>query len=297
MATIKDAVGDWSKPGVANNWEDVYTVQKLLKQAAKATGKSEYDPYFADGIIFPFASRTVGCIRAFQARFMSTPDGVVSPGRTTIRTLSEFENSGSPAAPGGGSGHSGATVNGAGCGFPLKTVPAKHWRKPKSGHDYRGRYFGALRWSKKQNGFRKHAGVDLIVPMGTPIFAVDDGEVHWVSEDFYSGKRDNGEEWVVGAVTVIHRNFTVRYAETTNHKFVKNGEAVAKGQKIAEVGKMSRSSMVHFEMYSSNTAGGRLSDRSQKATKEFDDSTPFQRRKDLIDPSSYLDSWKGNLPS
>lgn len=294
MEHLKAPVGDWAVKKVVNNWEDVETVQELLQAAARKTGNWDCHPGPADGIIFPFSSRTVSCIRAFQSRFMNYPDGVISPGKLTIRKLSAMTG-GTPSAP--TRAPSQAKVDGSGCCFPLAIVPRKSYQPPGTGRHYRGRYFGAKRWSKKQGGFRKHAGCDLIVPVGTPIYAVDDGKVHHIGYDFLSGKRDNGEEWSVGYVTVIHNNFTVRYAETKTNFPVKKGDTVEKGQKIGEVGMMSRSHMVHFEMYSSNTPGAGLTQRQgQKVTKEFGPDTPFQRRQDLIDPTPYLDKWKSNLP-
>ena len=291
MENLKHAVGPFAK--APNNWEDVEIVQELLQLVAKRTNNMNYHPGFADGIIFPFMSRTVGCIRAFQGRFMNQPDGIVSPGRKTIRALSKFAKASNKLIPLPPSTM--AFVNGSGCCFPLAQWRNNDYHRPTQGKDRRGTYFGAKRYSKKQGGFRRHAACDLIAPQGTPIFAVDTGKVSRISRNFITGKRKNGEEWHVSAVTIIHDHFTVRYAEVQNICVKRSDKEIKKGQKIAEVGKMKTSSMLHFEMYSGRHEG-KLSVRDRKLTKEFSEKTPFRRRSDLIDPTRYLDSWKSNIP-
>lgn len=295
MAKITHPVGDCLNPRVRNHWEDVETVQKLLKAASKKTGNSSYDPILADGIILPYLSHTVNCIKAFQSRFMKNPDGIISPGRKTINMLSEFESISEhlPPTP------SYPAVSDGGCCYPLARRPTNSYKKPTNGRHFRGTYFGATR--KNKRGYRKHAGCDLKAPQGTPIYAVDDGKVLSLGRKFISGKRKNGEEWAVGSIVVEHSNFVVRYAETETNfptdQFEKiNGKFwVKKGQKIAEIGKMNVSSMLHFEMYS-GTAKGRLTQYCTY-TKEFGKNTSFMRRADLIDPTPYLDRWITNMPT
>ena len=81
--------------------------------------------------------------------------------------------------------------------------------------------------AKRIPGVRKHAGCDLIAPVGTKVYAVADG------------------------------------------KITKNGQ------------------MLHFEMYQ-GTSSGSYTKRSSR---------PYQRRDDLMNPTTYLDKWKTNLPS
>ena len=57
------------------------------------------------------------------------------------------------------------------------------------------------------------------------------------------------------------------------------GSTVTEGSLIAYVGKMYVDSMLHFELYD-GTGSGPLTVRSNP---------PYQRRSDLIDPTSYLD--------
>jgi hypothetical protein len=54
---------------------------------------------------------------------------------------------------------------------------------------------------------------------------------------------------------------------------------VQAGQVIAHIGKMHTDSMLHFELYRGDV-GGPLTQRQNG---------PFQRRSDLIDPTSFLD--------
>lgn len=301
MASLNGAVGNPSNPNVTNYWKDVYTVQSLLKQAARKTGNADYDPITVDGIIFPFMSRTVSCIKAFQSRFMGAPDGVISPNKKTIAKLSEFEStSKGPASsdpteedptedePGTTPLNPSMPVDGYGCCFPMRIVPdSKHWKKPK-GYNAYSIYFGAKRYSKKREGWRKHAAVDLIAPFGTPIHAVANGIMRPYFRNFKNG---------TGAITVTHTNFVVRYGETTSRMFVEPGEPVEQGQQIGEVGNVGKRCMIHFEMYSDTKSNQPLIDKSQKLTPEFSyKKSPFQRRKDIIDPAPYLLMWRSNLP-
>jgi murein DD-endopeptidase MepM/ murein hydrolase activator NlpD len=146
--------------------------------------------------------------------------------------------------------------------FPLNA-------RPSLAYNTGGRRYGANR----SNGTRKHAGCDLIAPIGTPIRAVEDGTV----QAFYFFYHDTY------ALEVDHGEFTVRYGEVTRRlpAGIRVGARVMRGQHIANVGRLSGGShMLHFEMYD-NSASGPLTVRRNP---------PFQRRSDLIDPTPYLDA-------
>lgn len=145
--------------------------------------------------------------------------------------------------------------------FPLPFIPQLSY---KTG----GRKFGADR-SKG----RKHAGCDLIAPVGTEIFAVADGVVTDAdpSKVFYHKTH---------SITVRHDHFTVRYCEVKGFgKGIRLGTAVKAGDVIAYVGKMLTLSMLHFELYSTSLPG----ELTVLANK------PYKRRSDLVDPTAFLD--------
>jgi len=144
--------------------------------------------------------------------------------------------------------------------FPLRTRPAANYHNG-------GLRFGADR----DGGARKHAGCDLVAPLGTEILAVDDGYVIQAPYMFYHGTY---------ALEVQHTYLVVRYGEIRG---VANGlvarSRVTRGQVIAYVGRMNVDSMLHIEMYSGFDSGP-LTVRSNP---------PFERRPDLMDPTPFLD--------
>ena len=147
--------------------------------------------------------------------------------------------------------------------FPLPFRPKQNYRKG-------GLRFGADR----DGGARKHAGCDLLAPKGTEIYAVETGEVVRGPYPFYHGT--DAIEFKLKSSGRI-----VRYSEIGSAAAgVAIGTTVQEGSVIAYVGKMYKSSMLHFEMYE-GTASGHLTNRSNP---------PFQRRKDLFDPGDYLDN-------
>lgn len=146
--------------------------------------------------------------------------------------------------------------------FPMKARPALSYH---SG----GRKFGALR----DDGKRLHAGCDLIAPIGTPVYAVADGEIiafyHFFKTSF--------------AIEVDHGDFLVRYGEVKPQLAagLAKGSRVFAKQLLGEVGKLEglNSSMLHFELYA-GTHRGPLTVAANE---------PFRRRADLTDPTRALD--------
>lgn len=260
---INGPVGLWQR-GALNRADDVTVVQKLLTAAAENTRNKAFDPRGVDGEIArpPRNSATVNAILAFQSTFMTSPDGVISPGKQTIERLLKYDLA-QPSKP-----ETSAPEPSTDCVFPLSFVPASSY---KSGQ----RFFGA----RRSKGTRKHAGCDLIAPEGTKIYAVADGKIVRGPYAFYRGTY---------AIEVEHTNFVVRYCEIKGTaKGLKRGSGVTRGQEIATVGRMFHSSMLHLEMYK-GTSSGRLTNRHNP---------PYQRRSDLVNPTAYLDKWKSNLPS
>lgn len=248
----------------ANLSNDVIAIQKLLNSHKKKQGIPSL--LREDGRIGPL---TIRAIEEFQRNVvrMSAPDGRVDPGGGTLRKLNEL---GSPTNAGSRSQ----------CCFPFSSLPSQSWTTG-------ARAFG----SNRSNGTRAHAGCDLYYPSGTAIHAVADGIVIAGPYSFYAQTY---------AIEVDHGSFIVRYGEVQRSANVSSGMSVTKGQKIAKVGHLVGisvpSDMLHLEMYS-KSASGALTVTNAANSKKRSDGIPFFRRSDLIDPTSYLNQWKNNLPT
>jgi murein DD-endopeptidase MepM/ murein hydrolase activator NlpD len=86
-----------------------------------------------------------------------------------------------------------------------------------------------------------HDGVDLAAPIGTPIFAAGPGEVT------ESGPASGYGQWV----RIKHPDGSVTEYGHMNERFVKVGDAVQGGQRIASVGNEGQSTgpHLHFEVH------------------------------------------------
>lgn len=134
---------------------------------------------------------------------------------------------------------------------------------------------------------RKHAGIDLYAPIGTSVFAMADGRV-LVTQEFYSQTWD---------IVVDHGNFIARYCEVSKNSIkVIAGDSVKRGQKLAEVGALMmknktngkvcqyKHSMLHLEFYRTTLNAKGKNSLTNK------NNPPFQRRLDLMDPTSSIDA-------
>ncbi len=132
--------------------------------------------------------------------------------------------------------------------------------------------------SKNANGIyqRKHAGCDLYADEGTEVLAVKDGTVVGDGFKFFD----------IGTFQVIidHGDFLCRYTELNNKKApnIEDGKFVKQGQVIGYIGKTTvyHQPMLHFEMYRELSPNG-LTDKNNP---------PYKRRKDLLDPTVFLNS-------
>lgn len=88
---------------------------------------------------------------------------------------------------------------------------------------------------------RQHKGIDLCAPVGTPIYAADNGTVT------YSQFNDGGYGYMI---QINHGNGMETYYAHCSELLVEKGQVVAKGDLIAKVGNTGRSTgaHLHFEV-------------------------------------------------
>lgn len=233
-----------------NRFEDVATVQTLLNDNMHQLAPLR--PIEPDGRIGPV---TIGVIESFQERAvgLTRPDGRVDPGGRTIRTLLRGAREISERP------------------LPLVFLPTGA-RRPIS-NPTKSYKTGMRRFGARRKKGRLHAGCDLYAPVGTAIYAMDDGELIRDPYAFYLGTY---------ALEVEHPDFVARYGEIGSAAAgLKKGSRVKRGQVIARVGKLTGISMtmLHLELYSGKGKGP-LTVRANK---------PYQRRSDLMDPTPVLD--------
>ncbi len=167
--------------------------------------------------------------------------------------------------------------------FPLPFVPAQSYRGGLGWNADRSKVAKAANekagYEKIPGGILRHAAVDLMAPFGTPVLAMDEGEVLGQPYFFF----DN--TW---AIEIAHPKFLARYCEINRVAEVKKGDLVKPGQVIGYVGDQSywAGDMLHLELYSGKTGGNLTTDYSAK-------NAPFYRRKDVFDPTATLDSIRG----
>lgn len=219
-----------------------------------------------------------GFLFSFNACQQSVPPGAENdskPGRTS--PVGPTGDPSKPVTPAGNpdDGTQKKVVTKECCTFPLAQVPSDFCDTP--GEE---KAFGSNR-----KGWRKHGACDLLAPVGTPIYAVDDGVVSdfgYFYENTYF-------------VSVKHPNFIIRYGEIKKSlaSGITKGEKVIRGQLLGYIGKRidddgnpRKRSMLHFERFTGALTGN-LSD---------EDSHPYQRRADLVDPTSDLRLWEKDLP-
>ncbi len=257
--TIDGSVGKNGR----NAPDDVRLIQRLVNQHIRVPMM----PVAVNGVVDP---TFIKAIMDFQRRVvgLSSPDGRVDPGGRTFRALSATARTETEPKKG----------NGKYC-FPFPEVTKYSWETG-------ARAFG----SNRSGGTRAHGGCDLYYPSGTVIHAVGDGKVIRGPYEFYCSTY---------ALEVDHGDFVVRYGEIQGKALVKTGDTVTMGQKIARVGHLVgitvESDMLHMEMFD-GSATGALSDKTAGGAKRRD-GVPFYRRRDLVDPTPFLNEWKGSLPS
>lgn len=231
---------------------EVRTLQTLLNRAMRPSPN-----LVVDGI---FGQRTYNAVVAFQRQQGLVADGIVGP--LTWAALERAAGQQPPPPPPPSGGYT----------FPFR-------QRPSVSYHTGARYFGAPR----SGGSRAHAACDLIFSPGTPILAVGSGTVILMPTYFYEGTYE---------LQIRHADFVVRYGEISSQVIsgISLGATVRRGQHIANVGRLnSGSSMLHFEMYRGNATGS----LTQRENRTYDNvpNRPYQRRRDLLDPTPYLDRW------
>lgn len=170
--------------------------------------------------------------------------------------------------------------------FPIDIRPDVPWRHLRRSRDA---YFGAGRV-----GYPIHGACDLLVPAGSAVLAVEDGTIIRGPYEFLSidDTRNNCRSTTY-AIDVLHDDFIVRYAEIA--RTLPGGLAVnspvTEGQTIARVGVQCGGTMLHLEMFKDTTNLDPLTDRSHATRYLYVPQANYERRKDLLDPTSYLDLW------
>lgn len=145
-------------------------------------------------------------------------------------------------------------------------------QRPNVDYKTSPRSFGSAR----ERGRRRHAGCDLYAPVGTEVLAVENGVIVQPLYFFYLDTY---------ALEVRHDSgIIVRYGEMKKEtpRLWKAGDKVSAGEVLGFVGQLQglNISMLHFELYA-GTEKGPLTNRAAGG---------FQRRSDLLDPTSFLDS-------
>lgn len=263
---LSDSVGG---SGGTNHDADVRAVQSALKEAARLTLDARLDPGPVDGVC---GDGTEGAIVWMQRRIgVWRPDARIDPNGGTLERLNALRAIGR---------------------VEIRYPFAERSSYPFTGPEASWRAFA----SRRDGGARAHAAIDIYLPDGTPVLAVAHGTVARAPYAFY---RDT---W---AIDIDHGAFLARYCEIEKPgaDALAVGDAVTSGQAIGKVGVLKgddgrrweavASMMLHLEMYDKTETG----DLSRKigTSARSEQYVPFFRRKDLIDPTGFIQ--RASLPA
>lgn len=198
--------------------------------------------------------------------------------------------------------------------FPFKTMPLNHPDSLKNSaygyYDYTKNQSNATTFAYRRGSNRLHAARDLYYEVGEPVYAITSGRVLNVSPFYW-------DTWVIDVEHdyehVAGHKIIVRYGEVNKNNIqVQRGDIVARGEKIAEVGLLTKDGryirqpnpdkrgMLHLEMYTGE-ATGRLSpgwvalgDMLHATASVHGAGRSFRRRIDLIDPLPLLQTMLTN---
>ena len=142
----------------------------------------------------------------------------------------------------------------------------------------------------RSGGTRKHAGVDLAIGAGSPVYAIAGGEVIEAANTGFLVT----EKYNIGIVSIKHKvkikigetefdEFVVRYGEVDTVKVSLNN-TVAEGTQIASVARQAdEGTQLHVELYPGNQ--GITSSSNFRAEKK-----PYMRAFTPTDPVAFLES-------
>jgi murein DD-endopeptidase MepM/ murein hydrolase activator NlpD len=180
---------------------------------------------------------------------------------------------------------------------------------PKQYQD-KGYHAGARSFGHAR-GDRAHAACDLYAPVGTNVYAIADGKI--LDYHFYY--------WKTFALEIDHGEYSVVYGEVQpplekngikdppSPKYLKGlpgnlkrGMDVKRGQHIAFIGQLYvkdgptpfEHTMLHFELYK-NTATGAFTDKTNLKDYAHVTPRPYKRRRDLLDPTDFLDKAEASI--
>jgi murein DD-endopeptidase MepM/ murein hydrolase activator NlpD len=144
----------------------------------------------------------------------------------------------------------------------------------------------------RSNGTRKHAGVDLAIGAGSPVYAIAGGTVIEAANTGFLVRDDKPIN--VGVVSIKHNvrikigeteydEFVVRYGEVDTVKISVNNP-VDEGAQIASIAKQAdEGTQLHVELYLGNQG-------ITSSSKFRSDKKPYMRAFTPTDPAAFLES-------
>lgn len=160
--------------------------------------------------------------------------------------------------------------------FPLDHLPAESWLDGP-------RKFGAPRFTSGVQ--RKHPAIDLYGPPGTPVYAIEDGNIWPVlgwppsTQQPYGFVKYRPDLPYVDAIEVHGASGIFRYCELKFLPEIRIGHVIKEGDLLGHMADMGIGQcMLHLEHFSGKGNGAlSLSLR-----------LPFNRRDDLLDPTELI---------
>jgi murein DD-endopeptidase MepM/ murein hydrolase activator NlpD len=172
--------------------------------------------------------------------------------------------------------------------FPLKFRPTVTWHKNPT-----GTHFGAAR----DGGYPVHGACDLVAPAGAKVVAIRDGYIFRGPYEFAT-YADKTHTTTTYAIEVAHDYYTARYCEISQRLAdgLSARRFVSEGQVIGAVGEQVGNSMLHFELFQDAWRRDDLTQRSHHTKYRYVLQNDYERRDDLLNPTSLLDRLYSEAP-